>query len=237
MMDAQRSIGRIPVSLAGVGCNNFGRRIDEGDTLAVVDAALDAGVALFDTADLYGDGASEEFLGRALGARRDGVVIVSKFGMRAAPNGLSGGSSLWVGRACEASLRRLGTDRIDVYLLHQPDPSTPIGDTLQSMAAMVDEGKVREIGCSNFSATQLDDAAKAAADLGVPAFANGSPRPRYSRRASASGSASCPTFHSRAGCSRASTAPALPDPPGRGSRTPERERNSLPMNGSQRSSD
>jgi aryl-alcohol dehydrogenase-like predicted oxidoreductase len=171
MMDAQRSIGRIPVSLAGVGCNNFGRRIDEGDTLAVVDAALDAGVALFDTADLYGDGASEEFLGRALGARRDGVVIVSKFGMRAAPNGLSGGSSLWVGRACEASLRRLGTDRIDVYLLHQPDPSTPIGDTLQSMAALVDEGKVREIGCSNFSATQLDDAAKAAADLGVPAFA------------------------------------------------------------------
>ncbi len=171
MTDTQRMIGRIPVSLVGLGCNNFGRRVDEERAHGVVDAALDAGVALFDTADLYGDGASEEFLGRALGARRDGVVIVSKFGMRAAPDGLSGGSPAWVGRACEASLRRLGTDRIDVYLLHRPDPSTPIGDTIRSMAALIDEGKVREIGCSNFTSVQLDEAAKAAADLGVPAFA------------------------------------------------------------------
>jgi aryl-alcohol dehydrogenase-like predicted oxidoreductase len=171
MMDAERRIGRIPVSLAGLGCNNFGRRVDEARARAVVDAALDAGVALFDTADLYGDGASEEFLGRALGARRDDVVIVSKFGMRAAPGGLRGGSPEWVQRACEASLGRLGTDRIDVYLLHRPDPSTPIRDTLQAMAALVDQGKVREIGCSNFSAPQLDEAAKAAADLGVQGFA------------------------------------------------------------------
>ncbi len=162
-----RSIGAIPVPLAGVGCNNFGRRIDEDRTRKVVDAAFEVGATLFDTADLYGDGYSEEFLGKALGRRRDESVIVSKFGMRTPPDGLSGGDPVWVVRACEDSLTRLGTDRIDVYLIHTPDDSTPIADTLAAMSRLVDEGKVREIGCSNFSAEQLDEAEEAAKEKGV----------------------------------------------------------------------
>jgi aryl-alcohol dehydrogenase-like predicted oxidoreductase len=165
-----RTIGTIPVSLAGIGCNNFGRRIDEERSREVVDAAFEADATLFDTADLYGDTQSEEFLGRALGSRRDRAVIVSKFGMRTPPEGMTGGDPRWVARACEESLRRLGTDRIDVYLLHQPDDATPIGDTLAAMSRLVDEGKVREIGCSNFSAKQLDEAADAARDLEVRSF-------------------------------------------------------------------
>jgi aryl-alcohol dehydrogenase-like predicted oxidoreductase len=167
----RRSIGSIPVPLAGIGCNNFGRRIDEARTREVVAAALEAGATLFDTADLYGDGRSEEFLGRALGSRRGEVVIVSKFGMRTPPDGLSGGDPRWVARACEASLQRLGTDRIDVYLLHTPDEQTPIEDTLSAMSRLADDGKVREIGCSNFSAKQLDEAADAATALGLRRFA------------------------------------------------------------------
>ena len=165
-----RSIGSIPVPIAGVGCNNFGRRIDEQRTREVVEAALQVGATLFDTADLYGDGLSEEFLGRALGPRRDDVVIVSKFGMRKPPDGLTGGHPIWVGRACEASLQRLGTDRIDVYLIHQPDDQTPIEDTLSAMSRLVDDGKVRAIGCSNFSAKQLEEADDAARELGVHRF-------------------------------------------------------------------
>jgi aryl-alcohol dehydrogenase-like predicted oxidoreductase len=165
-----RSIGSIPVPIASVGCNNFGRRIDEERTREVVEAALQVGATLFDTADLYGDGLSEEFLGRALGPRRDDVVIVSKFGMRKPPDGLTGGHPIWVGRACEASLQRLGTDRIDVYLIHQPDDQTPIEDTLSAMSRLVDDGKVRQIGCSNFSAKQLDEADDAARELGVHRF-------------------------------------------------------------------
>ncbi|HEX6580821.1 MAG TPA: aldo/keto reductase [Actinomycetota bacterium] len=165
-----RTIGQIPVPLAGIGCNNFGRRIDEERTREVVDAAFEADATLFDTADLYGDGHSEEFLGRALGSRRDRAVIVSKFGMRTPSDGMTGGDPRWVVRACEDSLRRLGTDRIDVYLLHTPDDATPIGDTLTAMSRMVDEGKVREIGCSNFSAKQLDEAEEAASELGIRSF-------------------------------------------------------------------
>jgi aryl-alcohol dehydrogenase-like predicted oxidoreductase len=165
-----RSIGSIPVPLAGVGCNNFGRRIDEGRAKEVVDAAFEVGATLFDTADLYGSGASEEFLGKALRSRRDEAVIVSKFGMRTPPDELSGGDPVWVMRACEDSLTRLGTDRIDVYLLHTPDDTTPIGDTLTAMSRLVDEGKAREIGCSNFSAKQLDEAEDAAKELGVRRF-------------------------------------------------------------------
>ena len=165
-----RSIGSIPVPIAGVGCNNFGRRIDEQRTREMVEAALQVGATLFDTADLYGDGLSEEFLGRALGPRRDAVVIVSKFGMRRPPEGLTGGHPIWVGRACEASLRRLGTDRVDVYLLHQPDDQTPIEDTLSAMSRLVDDGKVRAIGCSNFSGKQLEEANDAARELGVNRF-------------------------------------------------------------------
>ena len=167
----KRSIGSVPVPIAGIGCNNFGRRIDEHRTREVVAAALEVGATLFDTSDLYGDGKSEEFLGRALGARRDEVVIVSKFGMRTPAEPLTGGHPAWVPRACDASLRRLGTDRIDVYLLHQPDDATPIEDTLSAMTRLVDDGKVREIGCSNFSAKQLEEAAEAASEHGLRRFA------------------------------------------------------------------
>jgi aryl-alcohol dehydrogenase-like predicted oxidoreductase len=148
-------IGSTEVSLAGLGCNNFGRRIDEARTKEVVDAALDSGVTAFDTADIYGDGKSEEFLGRALGPRRDDVVIVTKFG-----GGMQGGGRPeYVRKACDASLGRLVTDRIDVYLQHFPDSTTPVGETLAAMNELVAEGKVREIGCSNFTAEQLDEAA------------------------------------------------------------------------------
>ena len=166
----KRMIGEVEVSLAGLGCNNFGRRIDEARTRAVVDAALDAGVTLFDTADRYGD--SEELLGRALRGRRDAAVILTKFGMLKPPDGLTGGDPRWVTRACDDSLRRLGTDRIDVFMLHTPDPSTPIGDTLAAMGSLVGQGKVREIACSNFSVEQLDEAAAAAAGGGLRPFAS-----------------------------------------------------------------
>jgi aryl-alcohol dehydrogenase-like predicted oxidoreductase len=165
-----RSIGSIPVPLAGVGCNNFGRRIDEDRAREVVDAAFEVGATLFDTADLYGDARSEGFLGKALKSRRDEAVIVSKFGMRTPPDGLSGGDPVWVVRACEDSLTRLATDRIDVYLIHTPDDTTPIGDTLTAMSRLVDEGKVREIGCSNFSEKQLDEAEEAAKEKGIRRF-------------------------------------------------------------------
>lgn len=165
-----RSIGSVAVPIAGIGCNNFGRRIDEQRTREVVATALDVGATLFDTSDLYGDGHSEEFLGRALGGRRDEAVIVSKFGMRTPPDGLTGGHPTWVARACDASLKRLGTDRIDVYLLHQPDEATPIEDTMSAMSRLVDDGKVRETGCSNFSAKQLDEAADAALEHGLRRF-------------------------------------------------------------------
>jgi aryl-alcohol dehydrogenase-like predicted oxidoreductase len=168
----QRQLGALTVSVAGLGCNNFGGRIDEAETKAVVAAALDAGVTFFDTADLYGGGgASEELLGRALGGRRDEAVITTKFGMLTPPDGLSGGSPRWVARAADDSLRRLDTDRIDLYLIHQPDPDTPIGDTLAAMTALVDVGKVREIGCSNFSGDQLGEAATAARERGLRPFA------------------------------------------------------------------
>jgi aryl-alcohol dehydrogenase-like predicted oxidoreductase len=165
-----RSIGELEVSVAGLGCNNFGGRIDAAATQAVVDAALDAGVTHFDTADLYGGGKSEEFLGRALGTRRAEVVIATKFGMLPPPEGLSGGHPEWVARAVEDSLRRLGTDSIDLYWLHQPDPATPVGDTLAALDRLVDAGKVRELGCSNFSAAQLDEAAAAATERGLRPF-------------------------------------------------------------------
>ncbi len=163
---ATRPIGRLRVSVAGLGCNNFGRRIDEERSHAVVQSALDAGVTAFDTAESYGDGRSEEYLGRALGSRRDDAVIVTKFSFVSEERATLVG----VARACEGSLRRLGTDRIDVYLLHEPDEKTPISETLEGMSKLVDDGKVLEIGCSNFSAEQIDEAAAVASDRGFHRF-------------------------------------------------------------------
>ena len=155
-----RSIGSLRVSLVGLGCNNFGMRIDAPATERVVNAALDAGINFFDTADIYGATKSEEFLGRALKGRRDRAIIATKFGM-AVDDRRKGARPEYVQQACADSLRRLGTDHIDLYQLHQPDPSVPIADTLGAMAALVKAGQVREIGCSNFSAEQLDEAERA----------------------------------------------------------------------------
>ncbi len=160
------------VSVVGVGCNAFGARIDLDRTKAVVDAALDSGITFFDTADSYADGASEEFLGRALGARRDDVVVATKFGMGdhdAEHFGAHGGRR-YVRRAVEASLRRLGTDHIDLYQLHRPDSITPIEETLDAMSDLVTEGKVRYIGSSNLTAWQVADADWTARTAGTRRF-------------------------------------------------------------------
>ena len=165
-----RRIGELEVSLAGLGTNNFGRRMDSSRTRDVVEAALSEGVTHFDTAEAYADGRSEEYLSRALGRRRDDVVIASKFGY-VPPRNASGGQAAWVPRALEASLRRLGTDHIDLYYYHKPDPSTPIADTLELMNRFLEQGKVREVACSNFTAEQLDEAARAANERGLRPFA------------------------------------------------------------------
>jgi aryl-alcohol dehydrogenase-like predicted oxidoreductase len=156
-----RRIGALQVSLTGLGCNNFGWRIDAAQTARVVDAALDSGINFFDTADVYDKGHSEEFLGRALGGRRRDVIIATKFGMKF-DDARQGAKPEYVRQAAEDSLCRLGTDYIDLYQLHQPDASTPIADTLGALDELVREGKVREIGCSNFSAAQIREAESAA---------------------------------------------------------------------------
>ena len=148
------------VSAVGVGCNAFGTRIDGEETRAVVDAALEHGITLFDTADAYGNGASEELLGRALGSRRDEVVIATKFGIaQEGPShwGAFGGRR-YIRAAVEASLRRLGTDYIDLYQLHRPDPVVPMAETLAALTELVREGKVRYLGSSNLKAWQVTDA-------------------------------------------------------------------------------
>src|SRR5262245_25323996 len=155
-----RPLGSLRVSVVGLGCNNFGMRIDDAATAGVVSAALDAGINFFDTADIYGATKSEEFLGRALKGRRHRAIVATKFGM-AVDEQRKGARPEYVRQACDDSLRRLGTDRIDLYQLHQPDPNVPIADTLGAMDSLVKAGKVREIGCSNFSAEQIDDAERA----------------------------------------------------------------------------
>ena len=148
------------VSLAGLGCNNFGMRIDGERTRAVVNRALDDGITFFDTADIYGNrGQSEEMLGKALGARRRDVVVASKFGMTMAegPYG-HGAARRYIIAACEASLKRLGTDYIDLYQIHTPDPETPEHETLSALDDLVRSGKVRYIGSSNYAGWQLADA-------------------------------------------------------------------------------
>jgi aryl-alcohol dehydrogenase-like predicted oxidoreductase len=158
-----RKIGSLNVSVTGLGCNNFGWRLDYDHTVTVVDAALEAGINFLDTADIYGGTESEEFLGRALAGRRDKVVLATKFGMKV-DDQRKGAKPDYVRQACEDSLRRLRTDHIDLYQLHQPDPSTPIADTLGALDELVRAGKVREIGCSNFSAAQLREARDAAGE-------------------------------------------------------------------------
>lgn len=160
------------VSGVGVGCNAFGSRIGADEVQAVVDAAIDQGVTLFDTADSYGGGASEELLGRALGSRRDSVIVATKFGMgehHGEHFGAHGGRR-YVRRAVEASLRRLGTDHVDLLQLHRPDPITPIRETLEAMSELVAEGKVRYLGSSNFSAWQVVDAHWTARTSGLQHF-------------------------------------------------------------------
>jgi aryl-alcohol dehydrogenase-like predicted oxidoreductase len=157
-----RRIGSLQVSLVGLGCNNFGGRLDAAATAAVVDAALEAGITLFDTADIYGGTRSEEFLGRALGPARDQVVIATKFGLPVG-DGRGGAKPAYVRAALEDSLRRLGTDRVDLYQLHRPDPETPIGETLEALNDLVRAGKVREIGISNASPAQIAEAEAAVA--------------------------------------------------------------------------
>ncbi|HZT97007.1 MAG TPA: aldo/keto reductase [Chloroflexota bacterium] len=168
-----RTVGRsgLQVSLVGLGCNNFGRRLDAAGTKRVVDAAIDCGITFFDTADVYGSGQSEEFLGAALQERRDRVVIATKF---RSPMGegpyQQGGSRLYIRRAVERSLARLQTDYIDLYQMHAPDPLTPIEETLSTLDDLIHEGKVRYAGSSNFSGWQIADADWTARTNGLEAF-------------------------------------------------------------------
>jgi aryl-alcohol dehydrogenase-like predicted oxidoreductase len=156
-----RRIGSLEVSVIGLGTNNFGFRMEAEDVAPVVDAALEAGINFFDTADSYL--LSEQRLGEALGARRDDVVLATKF---ASPvdGGPGGAAPGYVRQAVQRSLRELATDRIDLYQIHRPDPATPIAETLAALGELVRAGQVREIGCSNFSATQLSEAEAAVAD-------------------------------------------------------------------------
>jgi len=161
----------LEVSVAALGCNNLGRRIDADQTQRVVDAALEQGITFFDTADMYGGGASERVLGAALGDRRADVVIATKFGHPRGPDfGVPKGSAEHVRRATEESLERLATDYIDLQYLHSPDPDTPIEVTLEALWTLIDEGKVRAIACSNFSAVQLEEAEQVARSAGKPHF-------------------------------------------------------------------
>lgn len=153
----QRKLGSLSVSLVGLGCNNFGWRIDAAKTAEVVDAALDSGINFFDTADMYGAGQSEEFLGKALKGRRDKAIVATKFGLKMG-EGMEGAKPAYVKQALDASLRRLGIDVIDLYQIHRPDENTPIADTLGALNDAVKTGKVREIGCSNFTLEQLRQA-------------------------------------------------------------------------------
>jgi aryl-alcohol dehydrogenase-like predicted oxidoreductase len=168
-----RTLGRsgLEVSLVGLGCNNFGGRIDLERTRSVVDKAIGLGITFFDTADVYGgDGKSEEFLGATLGERRKGIVLATKFGKMGDAVAGTRGTRAYIVKATEASLRRLRTDWIDVYYMHEPDPETPIEETLRALDELTKSGKIRHAAASNFSAAQLDEAVAAAKRLGVAGF-------------------------------------------------------------------
>ena len=171
----QLGLSGLTVSTVGVGCNNFGARMADEDVPAVVNAAIDSGITLFDTADVYGNvGGSESLLGKALGSRRGEVIIATKFGsdMRGAngPDWGARGSRRYIRIAVETSLRRLGTDWIDLYQLHEPDPHTPIEETLAALTEVVAEGKVRYIGSSNLAGWEVTDADWTSRTSGFEAF-------------------------------------------------------------------
>jgi aryl-alcohol dehydrogenase-like predicted oxidoreductase len=162
----------LTVSVVGVGCNNFGWRLDKGRAFDVVDQALESGITLFDTAESYGDGESEEFLGFALRGRRDKAVIATKFGWGSGrhDHSIARGRPEYVREAIEGSLARLGTDYVDLYQYHRPDGVTPVEETLGAMDELVREGKVRFIGSSNFSAAQVEEAATVSEARGFARF-------------------------------------------------------------------
>ncbi|HSI03244.1 MAG: aldo/keto reductase [Myxococcota bacterium] len=163
-----RKIGKLDVSVIGLGCNNFGWRIDEAQTREVVHAALDAGINFFDTADTYGQTKSEELLGMALAGKRNQAIIATKFGMQVTLE-KRGAKPEYIRQAVEDSLRRLKVETIDLYQLHTPDPETPIDDTMEALGRLVEAGKVREIGCSNFDVPRLQSA-RASVREGGPVF-------------------------------------------------------------------
>jgi aryl-alcohol dehydrogenase-like predicted oxidoreductase len=164
-------LGNLDVSAIGLGCNNFGRALDAEGSAVVVNAALEAGVNYFDTASNYGEGQSESFLGAGLGSRRNDAVIGTKFGVAVKGwEGSGGASPEYVRKATERSLRELDTDYIDLLMIHFPYPETPIEDTLGAMSALVDQGKVRHIGCSNFDPPQLSEALDVSSENGLARF-------------------------------------------------------------------
>ncbi|MDR3525554.1 MAG: aldo/keto reductase [Acetobacteraceae bacterium] len=169
-----RNLGRsgLKVSAIGLGCNNFGGRLDLAGTKAVIHAAFDAGITLFDTADVYGDkGGSEALMGEVIGPIRQQIVLASKFAapMNAAET-LKGGSRRYIMQAVEASLTRLKTDYLDLYQMHRMDPDTPIEESLRALSDLVQQGKIRYFGCSNFSAWRVVEAQWTARALGLPGF-------------------------------------------------------------------
>jgi aryl-alcohol dehydrogenase-like predicted oxidoreductase len=163
----------IEATIIGLGCNNFGRRLDLAGTRDVIDAAIDDGITFLDTADIYGpDGRSEELMGEVLadGGRRDKIVLATKFGMDMHDGQVNRGRPEYVRQAAENSLRRLRVDVIDYYWMHQPDEGTPIADTLGALQELIDAGKVRAIGCSNFDGALLREADRAARENGLTRF-------------------------------------------------------------------
>ncbi len=167
-----KQIGSLAVSVVGLGCNNFGMRIDANQTRAVVDVAIEAGIDYFDTAEMYGGGLSEQYLGMALAGHPRERSDRDEVGCHSPRGSNDRRRRDEVRTAVEGSLARLDTDYIDHYQLHNPDPDTPVEETLGALAELVTEGKIREIGCSNFDASMLDQAAAAATTIGVAPFAS-----------------------------------------------------------------
>jgi aryl-alcohol dehydrogenase-like predicted oxidoreductase len=169
-----RKLGKsdLAVSEVGLGCNNFGMRIDLEDSRKVIDKAIDLGITLLDTADIYGDrGGSETILGKVLGQRRKDIVLATKFGKPMDDDGrMKGASRGYILSAVEASLKRLQTDWIDLYQIHEPDPRTPLEEILRALDDLVHQGKVRYVGCSNFPAQMVTEACGISQKMNISAF-------------------------------------------------------------------